>query len=328
MGISKKKHKISTRNSPKIQHDIMQAMKDQYNKWKEGLTKTRKTTFGKVATFFGASEITNETWDELESLLIQADIGVNTSLKLVEGIRMRVEGAGLIKSKDFRDAVVEELSAHLQDPPELSWSARPTVILIAGVNGSGKTTTIAKLGSKFQKDGLKVLFAAADTFRAAAIDQLQAWGDKLNIPVITGQKEGDPGAVVYDAVQAAVARENDLLLIDTAGRLHTRYNLMEEIKKVHRVAGKALPDAPHSSWLVMDATTGQNAIHQARAFMDAIPIDGIILAKLDSTAKGGMVFAIQEELEVPILFAGLGEGPEDLEPFQPDAFIHGILNEG
>jgi fused signal recognition particle receptor len=145
--------------------------------------------------------------------------------------------------------------------------------------------------------------------------------------VIVGQKDGDPGAVVYDAVQAAIARENDLLLIDTAGRLHTRYNLMEEIKKVHRVAGKALPGAPHASWLVMDAATGQNAIHQARAFMDAIPIDGIILAKLDTSAKGGMAFAIQEELNVPILFAGFGEGPKDLEPFRTDAFINGILSD-
>ena len=304
----------------------MQAMEEQIKKWKEGLTKTRKTTFGRIATIFGASEITGGTWEELESLLIQADIGVNTSLKLVEGIKKRVEGGGLIKTEDFQNAVKEELSAHLQDPPELSWISKPTVVLITGVNGSGKTTTLAKLGLRFQNDGMKVLFAAADTFRAAAVDQLQTWGDRLDIPVIVGQKDGDPGAVVFDAVQAAIARKKDLLLIDTAGRLHTRYNLMEEIKKVHRVAGKALPGAPHASWLVMDATTGQNAIHQARAFMDAIPIDGMILAKLDSSAKGGMVFAIQEELEVPIFFAGLGEGPEDIEPFQSDAFINGILD--
>ena len=306
----------------------MQAMEDQLNKWKEGLTKTRKTTFGKIATFFGVSEITGETWEDLESLLIQADIGVNTSQKLVEGIKKRVEDGGLTKSEDFQVAVKEELDVYLQDPPPFSWSMKPTVALIAGVNGSGKTTTLAKLGLRFQKEGLKVLFAAADTYRAAAVDQLQVWGDRLNIPVIVGQKDGDPGAVVYDAVQAAIAREIDLLLIDTAGRLHTRYNLMEEIKKVHRVAGKALPGAPHASWLVMDAATGQNAIHQARAFLDAIPINGIILAKLDSSAKGGMAFAIQEELQVPIIFAGLGEGPEDIEPFCSDAFIEGILNEG
>ena len=305
----------------------MQAMEDQFNKWKEGLTKTRKTTFGRIATFFGASEISGETWEDLESIFIQADIGVNTSLKLVEGIKKRVEEGGLIKSEDFLSAVKEELKAHLLDPPEFSWKTQPTVILIAGVNGSGKTTTLAKLGLRFQKDGLKVLFAAADTFRAAAVDQLQTWGDRLSIPVIVGQQDGDPGAVVYDAIKAAIAREKDLLLIDTAGRLHTRYNLMEEIKKVHRVAGKALPGAPHASWLVMDATTGQNAIHQARAFIDTIPIDGIILAKLDSSAKGGMALAIQEEIKLPILFVGLGEGPEDIEPFSPDAFIGGIIND-
>ena len=305
----------------------MQAMEDQFNKWKEGLTKTRNTTFGKIATFIGASEISGETWEDLESILIQADIGVNTSLKLVEGIKKRVKEGGLIKSEDFLGAVKEELKAHLLDPPEFSWKTQPTVILIAGVNGSGKTTTLAKLGLRFQKDGLKVLFAAADTFRAAAVDQLQTWGDRLSIPVIVGQQDGDPGAVVYDAIKAAIAREKDLLLIDTAGRLHTRYNLMEEIKKVHRVAGKALPGAPHASWLVMDATTGQNAIHQARAFIDTIPIDGIILAKLDSSAKGGMALAIQEEIKLPILFVGLGEGPEDIEPFSPDAFIGGIIND-
>jgi fused signal recognition particle receptor len=305
----------------------MQAMENPYNKWKDGLAKTRKTTFGKIATFFGASEITPNTWDELESLLIQADIGAATSLKVVGGIKKRVEKEGLTKTEDFQDAVREELLTYLIDPPPILWTSKPTVILIVGVNGSGKTTTLAKLGLRFQKEGLKVLFAAADTFRAAAVDQLQTWGDKLSIPVIVGQEGGDPGAVVYDAVQAAIAREQDLLLIDTAGRLHTKYNLMEEIKKVHRVAGKALSGAPHASWLVMDAVTGQNALHQARAFMEAIPIDGIILAKLDSSAKGGMAFAIQEELKVPILYAGLGEGPEDIELFRSDTFINSILNE-
>jgi fused signal recognition particle receptor len=305
----------------------MQAMENHLNKWKEGLSKTRKTTFGKIATFFGASEIKNEIWDELESLLIQADIGVKTSLDLVDGIRQRVEGGGLIKSEDFQQAVRYELRTRLSDPPELSWIDKLVVILIAGVNGSGKTTTLAKLGLRFQNEGLNVIFAAADTYRAAAVDQLQSWGERLSIPVIVGQKGGDPGAVVYDAIQAAIARSKDLLLIDTAGRLHTRYNLMEEIKKVHRVAGKALQGAPHACWLVMDAVTGQNAIHQARAFMDVIPINGVILAKLDSSAKGGMAFAIQEELNLPILFAGLGEKPEDLEPFRPDAFIDGILNQ-
>jgi fused signal recognition particle receptor len=199
------------------------------------------------------------------------------------------------------------------------------VILIVGVNGSGKTTTIAKLGKRYVDQGKRVIFGAADTYRAAAVDQLQIWGDRLEIPVIAGQQEGDPGAVAYDTVQAAVARKYELAFIDTAGRLHTRFNLMEELKKVHRVTGKALPGAPHAVWLVMDATTGQNALQQAHAFKEAVNVTGIILAKLDSSARGGMAFAIQKDLGLPIIFAGLGESPEDLQPFDPDLFVDGIL---
>ena len=303
-------------------------MENNLSKWRDGLTQTRKSTFGKIAAFFGASEIRDESWEELESLFIQADIGVKTSLALLERIQARVEREGLIKTEDLRAAVEQELLSRLITPPELVWNQSPSVILIAGVNGSGKTTTLAKLGKYFQDQGLDILFAAADTYRAAAVEQIQVWGDRLDIPVIAGQKDGDPGAVVYDSVQAAISRKKDLLLIDTAGRLHTRYNLMEELKKVHRVAGKALPGAPQACWLVMDATTGQNALHQAQAFKEAIPLDGIILAKLDSSAKGGMVFAIQAELGLPILFAGLGEQPQDLVPFNPEAFITGILDTG
>jgi fused signal recognition particle receptor len=199
--------------------------------------------------------------------------------------------------------------------------------MIAGVNGSGKTTTLAKLGKRYQQEGYRPLFIAADTYRAAGAEQLQIWGERLDIPVISGQQKADPGAVVYDGIQAALARKKDLVLIDTAGRLHTRFNLMEELKKVHRVAGKALPGAPHACWLVMDATTGQNALQQARSFQEAIPLDGIVLAKLDSSAKGGLVFAIQEQLGIPILFAGLGENPQDLVPFDPEVFIDSILSQ-
>jgi fused signal recognition particle receptor len=199
------------------------------------------------------------------------------------------------------------------------------VILLVGVNGSGKTTTAAKLGKRYSVEGKSVLLAAADTYRAAAVDQLQVWADRLNIPVISGQTGGDPGAVAYDAVEAAKARGTDLLLIDTAGRLHTRFNLMEELKKVHRVVGKALPGAPHGVWLVLDATTGQNALQQARSFNQTTAITGVILTKLDSSARGGMAFAIQQELHIPILFAGLGEKPEDLQPFDRVEFVDGIL---
>lgn len=221
----------------------------------------------------------------------------------------------------------EELLQRLDSPPELDFSTqKPAVILIVGVNGSGKTTTIAKLGKKYNQEGQKVLLAAADTFRAAAVDQLEVWADRLNLPIIAGQPNGDPGAVAYDAIQAGIARKADLVLVDTAGRLHTRANLMEELKKVHRVSGKALEGAPHAVWLVLDATTGQNALQQARAFKEAVKVTGVILAKLDSSARGGMAFAIQKELGIPILFAGLGEKPEDLEKFNRESFVDGILS--
>ena len=305
----------------------MRTMENNLNKWKNGLSQTRKSTFGKIAAFFGASEITPDTWEELEALFIQADIGVKTSLDLLDRLQTQVKDEGLIKTIDLRKAVEQELKSRLIAPPNLTWENNPFVILVVGVNGSGKTTTLANLGTKFQEQGKSVLFTAADTYRAAAVEQIQAWGKRLEIPVIAGQKNGDPGAVVYDGIQAAVSRKKDVLLIDTAGRLHTRYNLMEELKKIHRVAGKALEGAPHACWLVMDATTGQNALLQAQAFKEAIPLDGIILAKLDSSAKGGMVFAIQENLGLPILFAGLGEEPGDLIPFNPGAFVAGLLKQ-
>jgi fused signal recognition particle receptor len=233
----------------------------------------------------------------------------------------------LTKAKDLKEALRQELRRTLITPPELDFSAQPTVILIVGVNGSGKTTSIAKLGKRFTQSDKSVLLGAADTFRAAAVDQLETWAERLGLPVISGQMGGDSAAVAYDTVQAAVARKVDIALIDTAGRLHTRLNLMEELKKVHRVVGKALPGAPQHVWLVMDATTGQNALQQARAFKDAVKVTGVILAKLDSSARGGMAFAIQRELGLPILFAGLGEKPDDLQPFEPDGFVDGIMAE-
>jgi fused signal recognition particle receptor len=200
------------------------------------------------------------------------------------------------------------------------------IILVVGVNGSGKTTTIAKLAARYLSEGKTTLLGAADTFRAAAVDQLQAWGERLGVHVISGAPESDPGAVAYNTVLAGVARSADVILIDTAGRLQTRFNLMEELKKIHRVVGKAFEGAPHAVWLVLDATTGQNALQQARAFKDAVNLSGVILSKLDTSARGGMAFAIQSELGLPILFAGLGERPEDLVPFDADAFVEGILS--
>ncbi len=294
-------------------------------KWKQGLAKTSKSTFGQIATLLGATEISQATWDDLEALLIHSDIGVETTKSILITLEKRVDQEGITKAQDLQSALRQELRSRLDAPPDCNFENHPTIILIVGVNGSGKTTTIAKLAMHFTQINKKVLLGAADTFRAAAVDQLQIWAERLSLPIITGQAAGDAGAVAYDTVQSALARNIDIALIDTAGRLHTRYNLMEELKKVNRVVGKAMPGAPHAVWLVMDATTGQNALQQAKAFKEAVNINGIILAKLDSSARGGMAFAIQHELAIPILFAGLGEKADDLQLFDPDAFIDGIL---
>jgi len=302
-------------------------MADLLNKWKQALNRSSKAAFGRLATVFGASEIDNSTWEDLEALLIQADLGVGTTQEIVAALQKRVTQEGITSAQELSSIMRAELLGRLDSPPNLDYSAhKPAVILIVGVNGSGKTTTIAKLGKLFSQQGQKVLLAAADTYRAAAVDQLQVWADRLSLPIITGQPNGDPGAVAYDAIQAGISRKADLVLIDTAGRLHTRTNLMEELKKVHRVTGKALEGAPHAVWLVLDATTGQNALLQARAFKEAVKVTGVILAKLDSSARGGMAFAIQKELGIPILYAGLGEKSEDLERFNRESFVDGILS--
>jgi len=301
-------------------------MAEIFSKWKQGLDRTRKVTFGRIASMFGATEISRETWDELEAMLIQADLGIETTQSIIDSLQEVVRTEGLTRTGDLQSFLREELIQRIIPPPQISFNGlQPAVILIVGVNGSGKTTTAAKLGKRFQQQGKRSLLVAADTFRAAAVDQLVVWGDRLNIPVVTSQPNSDPGAVTYDAIQSAIARRMDIVLVDTAGRLHTRYNLMEELKKVYRVAGKAMPGAPHATWLVLDATTGQNALVQARSFKEAVNVNGVILAKLDSSARGGMAFAIQQELGLPILFAGLGEKPDDLEPFDPKKFVDSIL---
>jgi fused signal recognition particle receptor len=301
-------------------------MTDVLSRWREGLSRTSKAAFGRLAGLLGATEITSDIWDELEALLIQADVGIDSTRSIIDELKTVVRDRGLTRADELLVVIKAELRSRLLSASPLSFEAKPSVILLVGVNGSGKTTTAAKLGRRFMNDGKSVLFAAADTFRAAAVNQLQVWGDRLGVDVIAGAPESDPGAVAFNAVQAGVARGVDIVLIDTAGRLHTRYNLMEELKKVHRVIGRALSGAPHYVWLVLDATTGQNALNQARAFKDAVRIDSVILAKLDSSARGGMAFAIQHELGLPILFAGLGEKPEDLVPFDPEAFVDGIIS--
>jgi fused signal recognition particle receptor len=295
------------------------------SQWREDLSRTRESAFGRLAAVFGATQINEQTWDDLESLLIQADLGVDSTADVVSGLQRLVVQRGLRRADELRLALATELRQRLVAPPPLDWIDRPTVVLFVGVNGSGKTTTIAKLAHFLDSRGKSVLLGAADTFRAAAVEQLQAWGTRLDVDVVSGAAGGDPGAVAFNAVQAGVARGIDVILIDTAGRLHTRFNLMEEIKKVRRVAGKALEGAPHAVWLVLDATAGQNALSQARAFKDAAGVTGVILAKLDASARGGMAFSIHRELGLPILFVGVGEGLEDLQLFDPDGFVSGVL---
>ena len=296
-----------------------------FNKWKKGLEKTRKVTFGRISNFLGTSELNDETWDELEALLLQADLGFETTDSVIQAVRAAVQDEGLTHNAEVIEALKQELLKRLDPPAFPDFEAHPTVIILVGVNGSGKTTSAAKLAQLYQSEGKSVQLVAADTYRAAAIDQLRVWAERVNVPMVAGQPGGDPGAAAYDGIASAVSRKRDVVIIDTAGRLHTKYNLMEEIKKVHRVSGKAFEGAPHATWLVLDATTGQNALQQAKAFQEAVPVDGVILAKLDSSAKGGMAFAIKDQLGLPILYAGLGEAIDDLKRFDPEAFIDGII---
>lgn len=305
-------------------------MAELFGNWLQGLNKTRRAAFSQLATILGANEIDEFLWEDLEAILIQADLGVETSERILEHLRQTVVEYNLYRAKDLvkylKNDLIELLDAGT-DPLIEAKSQKPYVILMVGVNGSGKTTSTAKLAKKYSDARKKVMIAAGDTFRAAAIDQLQVWGDRLNIPVVAGREGGDSAAVAYDAVQSAVARGVDILIIDTAGRLQARYNLMEELKKVHRVIGKALDGAPHGVWIVLDATTGQNALTQAEAFQKTVKVNGVILAKLDSSAKGGMAFAVTQSLKLPILYAGLGERPEDLVRFDREKFVDGIVGD-
>ncbi len=295
---------------------------------REGLARTRQTAFGRIAQLLGATEITPALWEDLEAALIQADVGVRVAQELLDRLRERVRREGVTRAEDLRAMLKGELRALLKDPPPLNLGRDPLeVVLVVGVNGSGKTTTVAKLAHRFRQQGRRVLLAAADTFRAAAGEQLEIWAERAGVPCIGGQPGADPGAVLFDALQAARARGYDLVLADTAGRLHTKYNLMQELQKVRRVAAKAVPGAPHEVWLVLDATTGQNALPQAREFHQAVGVTGLILTKLDGTAKGGAVFAIARELGLPVRFIGVGEGLEDLLPFDADAFVEELFED-
>jgi fused signal recognition particle receptor len=292
------------------------------------LSRTRQGLFGRIGSLFQANEISEETWDELESLLIQADLGVNTALQVVERVRVRVQRENVKRVEQVREILKEELTRLLGKPQSdnIDEPRMLTVVLVVGVNGSGKTTSIAKLAQYYARRGRRVVLAAADTFRAAAIDQLKIWGDRVGVEVIAQAPGADPGAVVFDAIRASQeSRKADLLIIDTAGRLHTKFNLMKELEKVRGVAARQVHAAPHETLLVLDATTGQNAISQAKHFKDSVQVTGIILTKLDSTAKGGIVFAIEEELGIPVRFVGTGEKADDFAEFDPKAFVDGIL---
>lgn len=294
---------------------------------RESLTRTRQTVFGQIANVLGMGEITEETWDDLEALLIQADVGVPTTLEIVASLRDRAARDGLYMNEQLTPVLKEELRALLTSDQEFELEAprQLTVAMIVGVNGSGKTTTIGKLAHYYQHKGKKVMIVAGDTFRAAAIDQLKIWGERAKVPVISGQPEGDPAAIAYDGIRAARARGYNFLFIDTAGRLHTKFNLMKELEKTHAVLKRSVHAAPHEVLLVLDAPTGQNALVQASKFQEAVHVTGVVLTKLDSTAKGGMLFAIYRELGLPVRFIGTGEKIEDLAPFDPDAFIEGLL---
>lgn len=291
------------------------------------LERTRQGFFGRVAALLGATELGEETWDEVEALLVQADMGVETALEVTDTLRQRARREGLTTRAQLQTALKETLLALLppSTPSALSEPRLLTVVLIVGVNGSGKTTTIGKLAHRLSGEGWRVMLAAADTFRAAAIEQLQLWGERAGVPVVAGQIGGDAGAVLYDAIRAARARDRNLLIVDTAGRLHTKYNLMEELKKVRRVAEKNVHAAPHEVWLVLDGTTGQNALQQARHFKEAVGVTGVIVTKLDSTARGGMIFAIGRELGLPVRYIGIGEGIADLVPFDAAAFVEALV---
>lgn len=296
--------------------------------FKSGMAKTRQSFFGRIGQMLSSKQITQETWDDIEATLIQADLGLETTETVLEYLRAAAREERLTHPDQLRRVLRESLLALLDPPRELNISGRElSIILVIGVNGSGKTTSIAKLANRLKRAGRNVALAAGDTFRAAAIDQLQKWGERIGVPVIANKPGADPGAVAYDAISAAKARGYDILIVDTAGRLHNNYNLMQELTKVRSVIAKAVPGAPHETLLVLDGTTGQNALKQGQKFAESAEVTGLIITKLDSTAKGGMIFSVMTELHVPVQFVGLGEGVDDLVYFNPEQFVDSLLDQ-
>jgi fused signal recognition particle receptor len=299
-------------------------------KLEQSLQKTRSGILGRIGAIFQENEITPELWEELEDILIMGDVGTTTTQELLAATRERVERENIKASKDAYLVLKQEMVRLLQtdEPLHIEEPRILTVVLVVGVNGSGKTTSIGKMAAYYKRRGLKVVLGAADTFRAAAIDQLKIWGERANVEVIAHEPGADPGAVIFDAIRASQeSRKADLLIVDTAGRLQTKYNLMKELEKVRAVAGKQVHKAPHETLLVLDASTGQNAIAQAKAFRESAGVTGIVLTKLDGTSKGGAILSIKRELGVPVRFVGTGEKVDDFAYFDPVAFVTGLVGD-
>lgn len=307
------------------QADEPEARSGFFNPIRMGLQRTRGL-FGRMN--FNTDEITDELWDDLEETLLEADVGVQLTEKLLTTLRDRAKYEAMKRGGQVREALKEELQILLGEPEPLIFSdtSQITVLLVVGVNGVGKTTSIAKIANLLKRDH-RVMLAAADTFRAAAVEQLKTWGDRLKLPVVAHQQGSDPAAVVFDAMESAQARKTEVLIVDTAGRLHTKSNLMEELKKIGKVLARYDPEAPHEVLLVLDATTGQNAIIQAKAFVQDAGVSGIILTKLDGTARGGVVFSVSSELGLPIKYIGTGEKVHDIAPFDPMGFVDALFEE-
>jgi len=297
-----------------------------FSKLSQGLKKTRDSLTGSVTSMLRSfTRIDGELFEELEEILISADVGGGTSARICDILRKKVKERGVGDPEQIKNLLAETVAELLRGGQEMKLTTKPSVVLVIGVNGVGKTTTVGKMAANFKADGKKVVIAAADTFRAAAIEQLEIWAGRAGAEMVKHGPGSDPAAVVFDAVSAATARGADIVLIDTAGRLHNKKNLMDELSKISRVIDRELPEADKEVLLVLDATTGQNAVIQAREFKNAAGITGIVLTKLDGTARGGVVLAIREDLDVPVKYIGVGEGIDDLQPFDPDDFARGIF---
>ena len=297
-----------------------------FKKFNFGLKKTRDSMSGAIEAVISENEdITDQLYDDLEEILIMGDVGMNTSAEICEKLRDYVSKKHLKKSSQVKGAIKEIVAEMLEGGEDMGLVTMPSVILVIGVNGVGKTTTIGKMAAMYKAEGKKVILGAADTFRAAAIDQLEVWANRAGVDIVKHQEGADPAAVVYDTIQAGKSRDADIIICDTAGRLHNKKNLMEELAKIYRIIDKELPYNDRESLLVLDATTGQNAVNQARDFKNVCEITGIVLTKLDGTAKGGVVLAIKNDLKVPVKFVGVGEQIDDLQPFNPTAFAEGLF---